>query len=190
MSKVVNMVGGGSSGTPRKYLVKDGVAVNVSLVALGMKSSSSSAFSATAPPISYGQGLVSLGFPSSGTDGAGIVYFDTAVDLSQYSKLYLSGRWQLYTTSSFSQSNLSYNLWTSIGTYQNENRLVQVPASGLFTTSGGDFNSAAKLDTTSILLLDITSLASRPSAFVGFNFARASYGSSHTNADLFDIWLE
>ena len=177
-------------GAARKYLVKDGVAVNGNLVALAMKSSSSSGFAALAPTISYGQGLVSMGFLSGGTDGAGIVYFDTAVDLSQHSKLYLSGRWQLYTTSNFSQSNLSYNLWTSIGTYQNENRLIHIPASGLFTTSGGDFNSAAKLDTTSILLLDITSLASRPSAYIGFNFARASYGSSHTNADVFDIWLE
>lgn len=180
-------LGGGAA---RKYLVKDGVTVNGNLVALGMKASSSSGFSAITPTISYGQGLVSLGFFSSGTDGAGIVYFDTAVDLSQYSKLYLSGRWQLYTTSNFSQSNLSYNLWTSIGTYQNVNRLIQICASGLFTTRGGDFNSAAKLDTTSILLFDITSLASRPSAFVGFNFARATTGSSHSNADIFDIWLE
>lgn len=190
MSKVINMVGGGSSGTPRKYIVKDGVAVNGNLVALGMKASSSASFAATTPTLSYGQGLVSVGFPSSGDNGAGIVYFDTAVDLSQYGKLYLSGRWQLYTTSSFSQDNLSYNLWTSIGTYQDVNRLIQIPASGLFTTSGGDFNSAAKLDTTSILLFDITSLASRPSAYIGFNFARASYGSSHTNADVYDIWLE
>lgn len=190
MSKVINMVGGGSSGTPRKYLVKDGVAVNGNLVALGMKASSSSSFGATAPTISYGQNLVSVGFLASGSDGAGIVYCDEAVDLSQFSRLYLSGRWQLYTTSSFSQSNISYNLWAAIGSYQNENRLAQIPASGLYTTSGGDFNSAAKLDTTSILLLDITSLSSRPNAFIGFNFARATTGSSHTNADIFDIWLE
>ena len=180
----------GGGGAARKYLVKDGVAVNGNLVALGMKAFSSSSFAAETPTLSYGQGLVSLGFPSSGANGAGIVYFDTAVDLSQYSKLYLSGRWQVYSTSNFSQSNLSYNLWTSIGAYQDENRLIQIPASGLFTTSGSDFNSAAKLDTTSILLLDISSLASRPSSYIGFNFARASYGSSHTNADVYDIWLE
>ena len=181
-------LGGGAA---RKYLVKDGVTVNGNLVALGMKSSSSSSFSASTPNITQGTGVATLGWTalaSSGTYRAGIVYCDELVDLSQFSRLYLYGTWNFYTTASFSQVNLSYNLWASIGNYQNENRLVQQSASGLTTPTGGDFNSASKLDTRSILVFDLSSLSSRPSAFVGFNFANTP--ESYTNVKLYDIWLE
>lgn len=191
MSKVVNMVGGGSNGTPRKYLVKDGVAVNGNLVALGLKSSSSSGLSPVAPNITQGTGVVTLGWTSlapSNTSRAGIVYCDELVDLSQFSSLCLHGTWNLYATSSFAQSNLSYNLWTSIGSYQDENRLAKQTASGLTAPNGGEFNSASKLDTRSILVFDLASLSPRPSAFVGFNFANSQTG--YTNVKLYDIWLE
>lgn len=190
MSIVLNMVGGGG-GTPRKYLVKDGVAVNGNLVALGMKSASSSSIPAGTPNITQGTGAVTLGWTASapsGTNRAGIVYCTEQVDLANFSFLYLHGTWRSYATSAFSQVNLSYDIWSAIGQYQNENRLIQKVASGLTAPDGSDFGTAAKLYTRSILVFDLTSLSSRPSAFVGFNFANTPTG--YTNVELYDIWLE
>lgn len=191
MSVLGNPITLGGGGAPRTYLVKDGVAVNGSLVALGMKYSSSSSIHAGVPNITQGTGAVTLGWTSlapSGTSRAGIVYCDEQVNLADFSLLYIHGTWRTYATGSFDQTNLSYNLWAAIGQYQIENRLIQKAASGLMTTGGGDFNSAAKLDTRSILVFDLSSLSSRPSAFVGFNFANTQTG--YTNVELYDIWLE
>lgn len=191
MSVLGNPITLGGGGAARKYLVKDGVPVNGNLVALGMKSSSSSSFSAVAPNVVQGTGLVTLGWTSvapSGVLRAGIVYCNEAVDLSRYSFLYLHGTWKFYATNAFAQANLSYNLWTSLGAYQNENRLLQQPASGLTAPNGGEFNTASKLDTRSILVLDLSTLSSRQNAYVGFNFGNTVSG--YTNVKLYDIWLE
>ena len=192
MSKVINMVGGGSSGTPRKYLVKDGVTVNGNLVAKALKASSASGLPAGQPNIAQGTGQVTLGWTSLGTSslaGAGIVYCDEPVDLSQFTKLFLFGTWNFYCTAGFGQFNLAYNLWTSIGTqYQTDNNLRQTSASGMTAPNGSAFNSACKIDSASILVLDLTTLSSRPSALVGLNFAYSETG--YTNVKLYDIWLE
>lgn len=190
MSKVVNMVGGGSSGTPRKYLVKDGLAVNGNLVALGMKVSSPSSASPVTPPIVYNTGSATCGWTSTGgqTGYAGIVYCDESVDFSQYDKLFIYGRWRYYTSVQSATSNLSYNLWSSIGTYQIDNRIIQVPASGLKNANGTEFNAACQLDQTGVLMCDLTQLATRPSGLVGFNFGQ--YVSNYFNIILYDIWLE
>ena len=189
MSILGNPLALGGGGAARKYLVKDGVAVNGSLVALGMQATSSSAIPAGAPGITQGSGQVLLGFTAGSSESrAGIVYCSEQVDLSQFSKLYLHGTWFTYSTGSYSQANLSYDIWTAIGQYQNENRLIRQPASGLTKPDGSTFDTAAKLDTRSILVFDLATLSSRPSAYIGFNFARGT--SSYANVTLYDIWLE
>lgn len=184
MSILGNPLTLGGGGAARKYLVKDGVAVNGNLVALGIKSSSSSAFQALAPSISYGSGDVTLGFTATGNpSGAGIIYIDSSIDLSNYTTLFARGTFRFYSAGSFSSLNLSVNAWTSIGNYQNENRLFQD------SVLGSNHDNILQISQLGTLEFDVSTYTSV--ALIGFNFGR-TYGTNagYANVALTDLWLE
>lgn len=186
MSILGNPLTLGGGGAARKYIVKDGVAVNGNLVALGMKSSSSSSFAAVAPPIAYGQKSVTLGWTSSGSgNGAGIVYVDSLIDLTQYSKLFVQGSFLIYLSSGeFSTANLSCNAFTSLGTYQDKNRVFRRTLSGF---SGNAI--PATWNYTGVFELDLSQISGLGNNLIAFNFA-FNAATSRSSVELSNVWLE
>ena len=181
MSEVFNMVGGGASGPPRYYLIKDSTEQNGALVSVGKKSASSSPFSAEAPELTRTNTGITIGFSATASSGKqGIVYFNAQSDLSQFTKVCAKGRFVFASSSSFNSLNMATCAWTSIGTYSSDNRLYQL---GILGAAG---DNVVTTDQTGTLEFDITSYSS--SAYVGFNFAHATQGYGFIV--LTDLWLE
>lgn len=141
------------------WLIYNGSSQAGNLTAVGLKPSSSSSASATAPNVSSGTNYIQIGWTSTGSAAAGIAYFGTKVDLSKYSKIHVSGT---VRNESSLNTNAAIDLWTAIGSYQDSNRLLQ---EALITSTPSSYTSFEKV-------VDISSLTSE--AYIGFNAARAN----------------
>lgn len=155
------------------WLVKDGVSQVGELTRVGKKSSSSSSATETQPGLSYQTGYIQIGWTQTSSSAqAGIAYLPNQIDLTPYSSIHVDGTVYNSTTQT---TNAALQVWTSIGSYQDSNRL-HIKGLGSLGTSFVAFNHD----------VDITS--DTVSAYIGFNAYRTS--SAYTTIRLANLYLE
>lgn len=154
------------------WLVKDGITQDGAFIALGKKPNAESSYNALAPSIAQDTDYITLGLTASTGSGAGIVYLPNSYDLSKYSKVRVIG--SARNNSSYYTFNC-FDAWTALGTYQEDNRLIQ-------TTLTQDTSSYVSINET----IDISSLTA--SALLGFNFSKSPNYTSQLR--LSDFYLE
>lgn len=158
------------------YLVVNGVMQDGNFVPMALKSNSDSSSTAGTPSVSAGTNYIQIGMSASSGFQTGIAYLPNQYDLSKYSKVRVTGTAMNSFDSDAGYLNLSLDAWTSFGSYQTDNRLIQ---SQVFTAQHSSYTS---IDMT----VDISSLSNV--AYVGFNLAKST--SQATGIRIANMWLE
>lgn len=158
------------------HLVINGVMQDGNFVPMALKSNSESSSTAGTPSVSAGSNYIQIAMSSSSGFQTGIAYLPNKYDLSKYSKVRVTGTAMNSFDSSAGFLNLSLDAWTSFGSYQTDNRLIQ---SQVFTAQHSSYTS---VDQT----VDISSLSNV--AYIGFNFAKTA--SQATGIRITNMWLE
>ena len=158
------------------HLVINGVMQDGNFVPMALKSTSDSSSTAGTPSVSSGSNYIQIGMSASSGFQTGIAYLPNKYDLSKYSKVRVTGTAMNSFDTSAGFLNLSLDAWTSFGSYQTDNRLIQ---SQVFTAQRSSYTS---IDMT----VDISSLSNV--AYVGFNFGKSS--SQATGIRIANMWLE
>lgn len=158
------------------HFVINGVIQGSNMVAEGKRLSSGSTTPyASAPTVTNETGYISIIAGGTGTyNGAGIAYFPETIDLSKFTTLHVQG------TARNNTGNLlqcAADVWSSIGSYQDENRRVQEAILSSSSSSFVSFDITADLST-----------YTDPAAYVGFNVRRNSSG--YSGIHLTEVWVE
>lgn len=158
------------------HLVINGVMQDGNFVPMALKSNSESSSTAGTPSVSAESNYIQIGMSASSGFQTGIAYLPNQYDLSKYSKVRVTGTAMNSFDTSTGFLNLSFDAWTSFGSYQTENRLIQ---SQVFTAQHSSYTS---IDQT----VDISSLSN--TAYIGFNFAKTA--TQATGIRITNMWLE
>ena len=157
------------------YLIMNGAMQVGNFTSAGKKWNSSSTANEAAPVVTYSSGYVQVEARGSGTyKGQGIVYFPNKFNLSNYTKLHVEGQYKNATGSSW---HCCVDAWTSIGTYQENNRVFCNQIST--ATSQSSYTNFS-------INVNLSSYTS--DAYIGFNFQRNNSQSSGVR--LTNVWLE
>lgn len=158
------------------HLVINGVMQDGNFVPMALKSNSESSSTAGTPSVSTGSNYIQIAMSSSSGFQTGIAYLPNQYDLSKYSKVRVTGTAKNGFETSAGFLNLSLDAWTSFGSYQTDNRLIQ---SQVFTAQQSSYTS---IDMT----VDISSLSN--AAYIGFNFGKDA--THETAIRITNMWLE
>ena len=146
------------------YLIKNGAMQVGNFTAGGKKWNSSSTANTLSPAVTYNSGNVQVQAGGSGTYVCqGIAYFPNQYNLGNYTKLHVEGTARNNTGSIY---HCGVNAWTSIGTYQTNNRVFN---QAILSSSQSSYVSFS---------FDVNIASYTGNAYIGFNVQRNNSGYS------------